>query len=121
MSAEVVSASLPKTAHACLTSCSGTHRVERVERSGKEVGAVSCCCDCCEKVVVMRRRLLAIERGESQAAPWCMEYTDYKARLPPCKYKRALPWIIGVASSGGMSPLSTAFCRMASSTGSHLQ
>jgi len=28
MSAEVVSASLPKTAHACLTSCSGTHKVE---------------------------------------------------------------------------------------------
>ena len=38
ISAEVVSASLPKAAHACLTSCSGTHRVERVERSGKEAG-----------------------------------------------------------------------------------
>src|SRR5260221_4391862 len=35
MRAEVVSASLPKAAHACLTSCSGTHSVERLERSGK--------------------------------------------------------------------------------------
>src|SRR5258708_40216407 len=73
MSAEVVSASLPKAAHACLTSCSGTHRVERVERSGKTAeaeqpeGRSSCCADgrCWEKMVVMERRLLSIERAES--------------------------------------------------------
>src|SRR5258708_11407429 len=50
MSAEVVSASLPKAAHCCMTSCSGTHSVERLERSGKEEkeahAEVSCCsCD----------------------------------------------------------------------------
>src|SRR5258708_5650803 len=76
MSAEVVSASWAKAAHCCLTSCSGTHRVERVERSGKEeagraheAGTVSCCsCGCgrrCGKVVVMRRRLLSVERARS--------------------------------------------------------
>src|SRR5258708_7730418 len=51
MSAEVVSASWLKAAHCCLTSCSGTHRVESVERSGKAegeahvAGGASCCCD----------------------------------------------------------------------------
>src|SRR5260370_35622745 len=77
MRAEVVSASLPKAAHACLTSSNGTQRVERVERSGKEAagraheaGTASCCsCECgrrCGKVVVMERRLLSVERAGSQ-------------------------------------------------------
>src|SRR5260370_42435169 len=52
ISAEVVSASWPKAAHACLTSCSGIHRVERVERSGKEereAHAGASCCSCADR------------------------------------------------------------------------
>ncbi len=77
ISAEVVNASWPKAAHCCLTSCSGIHRVERLERSGKAAeaeqpeGRSSCCCGCDEKVVVMERRLLSVESGESQAMRCC--------------------------------------------------
>src|SRR5260221_3553767 len=50
-----------RSAQACLTSCSGIHRVERVERSGKAEGGVSCCF-CGGKMVAMRRRLLKSSR-----------------------------------------------------------
>src|SRR5260370_42563046 len=66
MSAEVVSASLPKAAHACLTSCSGIHRVERVERSGKEereAHAGVSCCSCADRgsTVVIGGPFLLVE------------------------------------------------------------
>src|SRR5260370_1304956 len=52
ISAEGVSTSWPKAAQACLTSCSGTHRVERVDRSGKEereAHAEVSCCSCADR------------------------------------------------------------------------
>src|SRR5258708_10569329 len=68
MSAEVVSASLPKAAHCCLTSCSGTHSVERLERSGKEEreahAGVSCCsCDDRGSMVVIGGPFLLVEEN----------------------------------------------------------
>src|SRR5260221_10716386 len=68
MSAEVVSASWPKAAHACLTSCSGTHSVERLERSGKEEreahAGVSCCsCDDRGSTVVIGGPFLLVEEN----------------------------------------------------------
>src|SRR6266436_2206519 len=68
MSAEVVSASRPKAAHACLTSCSGTHSVERLERSGKderEVHAGASCCSCDDRgsTVVIGGPFLRVEEN----------------------------------------------------------
>src|SRR5260370_11951445 len=85
MSAEVVSASWPKAAHCCLTSCSGTHGVERVERSGKEereAHAGASCCSCADRgstVVIGGPFLLVEENGCSTS--------DRPAR--PVKMKRA--------------------------------
>src|SRR5260370_7513936 len=94
MSAEVVSASWLKVAHACLSSCSGIHRVERVERSGKAEGGVSCC-SCGGKMVAMRRRLLSFEGVQTGrcrlCSDACMEYKDSRTSLLPCTHYRSFP------------------------------
>src|SRR5260370_14791707 len=68
ISAEGVSTSWPKAAQACLTSCSGTHSVERVERSGKEereAHAEVSCCACADRgnTVVIGSPFLCVEEN----------------------------------------------------------